>query len=130
AVEQGRLPGTGAAGDYGIDPAAADDLENLGAFRRDGAEPHELVEGELVLFELADGERRAVDRERRHDDVHARAVWQARVADRRGFVDPPADLADDALADVEELLVVAKSDAGFLDLALDFDVGRAGAIDH
>ena len=46
----------------------------------------------------------AVDRERRHDGVDARAVGQARVADRRGFVDAAADLADDALADVQQLL--------------------------
>ena len=33
AVEQRRLARAGAAGDEGIDPAAADDLEDLGAFR-------------------------------------------------------------------------------------------------
>ena len=37
------------------------------------------------------------------------------------FVDAAADLADDALADVEQLLVVAEADAGLLDLAVDFD---------
>ena len=105
-------------------------LQDLGALRRDRAEADELVERQLVLLELADGERRAVDGERRHDDVDAGAVGQARVADRRGFVDAPADLADDALADVQELLVVAEADAGLLDLALDFDVGGAGAVHH
>ena len=59
-----------------------------------------------------------------------RAVGETRVADRRGFVDAPADLADDALADVEQLLVVAEPDAGLLDLAGDFDEHRAGAVDH
>ena len=59
-----------------------------------------------------------------------RAVRQARVADRRGFVDAAADLADDALADIEQLLVVAEADAGLLDLAFDFDVDRAGAVHH
>ena len=118
AVEQRGLAGAGAAGDQGVDPAAADDLEDLGALGRDRAELDQLLEGELVLLELADGERRPVDRERRNDDVDARAVGQARVADRRGFVDAPADLADDALADVQELLVVAEADAGPLDLAL------------
>ena len=92
-------------------------LQDLGALRRDRAELDQLVERQLVLLELADGERGAVDRQRRHDDVDARAVGQARVADRRGFVDAAADLADDALADVEELLVVAEADAGLLNLA-------------
>ena len=41
------------------------------------------------------------------------------------FVDAAADLADDALADVQQLLVVAEADAGLLDLAGDFDVDRA-----
>ena len=60
-----------------------------------------------------------VESKRRHDHVDARAVRQARVANRRGLVDPAADLADDALTDVEQLLVVAKPDAGFLDLAFE-----------
>ncbi|MGY4382114.1 hypothetical protein ACVWZ3_009753 [Bradyrhizobium sp. i1.3.6] len=71
-----------------------------------------------------------VDRQRRHDGVDAGAVGEARVADRRGFVDAPADLADDALADVEELLVVAEADTGALDLAGDLDVDGVGAVDH
>ncbi len=41
-----------------------------------------------------------------------------------------ADLADDALADIEKLLIVAKPDAGLLNLAADFDEDRAGAVDH
>jgi hypothetical protein len=80
--------------------------------------------------EFADGERRAVDRERRHDDVDAGAVGQAGVADRRGFIDAAADLADDALADIEQLLIVAEANAGALDLALDFDVGGARPVHH
>ena len=91
----------------------------------------ELIERQLVLLEFADRQRRAVDRQRRRDDVDARAVQQARVADRRGLVDAPADLADDALADVHQLGGVAKADVGQLDLAADFDEGqRVGAVDH
>jgi hypothetical protein len=130
AVEQRGLAGAGAAGDQRVDAAAADNLEDLAAFRRETPEPDQLVEGQLLLLELADGERRAVDRERRHDHVDAGAVWQARVADRRGFVDAAADLADDALADVEQLLVVAEADAGALNLAFHFDVGGARAVHH
>ena len=118
AIEQRGLARAGAAGDDGVDPATADHLEDLGTGRGDRPEVDELLERELVLLELADGERRAVDGERRHDDVDARAVGQPRVADRRGLVDPAADLADDALADVEELVVVAEANSGLLDLAL------------
>src|SRR5262245_25887554 len=130
AVEQRGLAGAGTAGHQRIDAAAADNLEDLRAFRRDRVEAHQLVERQLVLLELTNGEGGAVDGERRHDHVDAGAVRQARVADRRGFVDAAADLTHDALADVEKLLVVAEADAGLLDLALDFDVGGAGAVHH
>src|SRR6185369_1844408 len=97
--------------------------------RRNRTESDELIERQLVLFEFADRECRSVDRKRGNNRVDARTVRQAGVADRRGFVDAPADLADDALADVQQLLVVAKANSGFLDLSLDFDVDRAGSID-
>ncbi len=130
AVEQRRLAGAGAAGDQHVAARAGDDLEDGGAIGGDRAVLDELIEGELVLLELADGQGRPVDGERRSDDVDAAAVGEARVADRRGFVDAPADLADDALADVHQLRVVAETDRGLLHLAVDFDVGPEGAVDH
>src|SRR5690606_17937133 len=120
AVEQRRLARAGAAGNDDVAAHAADDLQHVRALRRDRAETDELVERQLVFLELADGERGPVDGERRRDDVDAGTVGKARVADRARLVDAPADLADDALADVEQLLVVAEADAGLLDLAADF----------
>ena len=90
----------------------------------------ELLELQPVLLELADGERRPVDRQRRRDDVDAAAVGQARVADRARLVDAAADLADDALADVHQLRVVGEAHRRLLHLAGDLDVGRVGAVDH
>src|SRR5262249_7734012 len=81
-IEKRRLAGTGAAGNQRIHPAAADDFQEIGTMLGNRAVFHELLERELVLAEFANGERRAVDRKRRHDDVDARAVRQARVADR------------------------------------------------
>src|SRR6185437_8076012 len=130
AVEQRRLARARAARDDDVAAHAADDLQHLRAFRRDRAETHQLVEGELVLLELADGKRGAVDGQRRSDDVDAAAVRKARVADRARFVDAAADLADDALADIEKLLVVAEADAGLLDLAVHLDEDLLGAVDH
>src|SRR5262249_18958219 len=92
--------------------------------------PHQLLERELVLLELADGQCRSVDGQWRHDGVDARAVGQARIADRRGFVDASSDLADDALADVQQLLIVAKTDRGLLNFAGHFDIDRTRAVDH
>src|SRR6202035_5992294 len=130
AIQQRGLARAGAAGNQHVGPAAPDDLQDFRALRRDRAELDQLVERQLVLLELADCQRGAVERQRRHDGVDARAVGEARVADRRGFVDAPADLADDALADVQQLLIVAEADAGALDAARDFDEYRAGAVDH
>src|SRR5258708_6440686 len=45
-------------------------------------------------------------------------------------ISAPSGLADDALADIEELLVVAEADSGALDAARDFDEHRSGAVDH
>src|SRR5262245_18961448 len=125
AVEQCGLAGAGSARDQGVDAAAADHLENLRTFRRNAVESDQLIEGQLLFLELADGERGAVDRERRDNHVDAGVVGQARVTDRRGLVVAAADLADDALANVQKLLVIAESDAGLLDLAPDFDVSGA-----
>src|SRR5207253_10140585 len=84
AVQQRGLAGAGAAGDQHVAADPADDLQDLGALGRDGAELDQLVERQLVLLEFADGERRAVDRQRRHDGVDAGAVGETGVADRRG----------------------------------------------
>src|SRR3954469_16006136 len=130
AVQQRGLAGAGTAGDQHVAADTADDLQDLRAFRRDRAELDQLVERQLVLLELTNGERGPVDRQRRNDGVDAGAVGQAGVADRRGFVDAATDLADDTLADVEQLLVVAEANAGLLDLARDFDEHRTGAVDH
>src|SRR5262249_8532002 len=130
AVQKRGLAGAGPAGDQDVAATAADDLKDLRALRRDRAELDQLLERQLVLPELADGERRAVDGKRRHDGVDARAVGQARVADRRGLVNAAANLADHPLTDVQKLLVVAETDAGTLEPAADFDVHRVGAVDH
>ena len=130
AVQKRRLAGAGAARNEDVAADAADDLENFGAGRGDRAKPNQLIEGQLVAPELADRQRRAVDRQRRRDDVDARAVEQAGVADRRSFVDPASDLAHDPLADVHQLRAVAETDIGQLDLAADFDEASRRSIDH
>src|SRR6266567_662652 len=129
-VEQGGLAGAGPAGDHRVDARAADHFEDLGAFPSDRAIPDQLIEREFVAPELADRQGGPVERQRRHDDVDARAVGQARVADRRGIVNAPADLADDALADVEQLVIVAEANASPLNLSGDLDVDGLGAVHH
>src|SRR5262249_49515554 len=130
AVQQRRFTRAGTAGNQHIAANATDDLQNLGTFRRNGTETHELVERQLVALELTNGQDRAVEGQWLNDGVDTRPVGKTRVADRRRFVDAAADLADDALTDIQQLLIVAESNAGSLNLAVDFDVDGIRAIDH
>ncbi len=93
--------------------------------RSDSPEANKLIEGELVPFEFADGERGSVDRKWRHDSINTRAVGQSSVADRRGLIDSSANLTDNALTNIQKLLVVAEANARLLDLAQNFDVNGA-----
>ena len=93
-------------------------------------EARQLIESELVLLEFSNGERGAIDRQRRRDHVDAGTVEQARIADRRRFVDAAADLADDALTDVHQLRSVAESNVGELNFAPDFDEAAGRPVDH
>ena len=72
----------------------------------------------------------AVDGQRRDDDVDAAAVLQPGIADRAGFVDPPADAGDDPLRDVHDVLIVAELNVRELELAAPLDVDLLGPVDH
>ena len=52
------------------------------------------------------------------------------IVQPNGIVDPAADLTDDALTNVQKLGIVAKPDVRFLDLAIHFNEGRIGTVDH
>ena len=129
-VQQGGLARAGAAGDDDVATAGADHAQNPCAFGGDRGVRDQIAHGQLVFFELPDGQGRPVQRERRRDDVDAAAIGQAGVADGRAFIHPSADLTDDALTDVHQLGVVAEADIGQLHLAADFDEDATGAIDH
>jgi hypothetical protein len=53
--------------------------------------------------EAADGEQRPIHRQRRNDDVDARAVQQARIHHRRRLIDAAADRGDDLVDDVHQV---------------------------
>ena len=102
-------------------PTHAEELRSLG---RQGAEADEVVDREPGLGELADRERRAVDRERRDDRVDAGAVGEAGVDHRRRLVDAPADRRDDALDDQPEPGLGAEAGVGLVETAAALDVDR------
>ena len=77
--------------------------------RRPGAVGDEVLGAEAARPEAADRQHRAVERERRDDDVHARAVGQPRVAQRLGLVDAAAERREDALDRVAQVRLAWRS---------------------
>ena len=67
---------------------------------------HQVVRLQAFGRKPADGQQRAVHRQRRDDGVDARAVGQARVHHRRAVVHAAADAADDAVDDAQQVRVV------------------------
>ena len=82
------------------------------------------------LGELADGERRAVDSERRDDGVHAGAVGQAGVDHGRGLVHAAADGGHDAVDDAAQGGLVCEGDLGLLEQATALDPDAGGVVAH
>ena len=90
----------------------------------------EVAGREPARAEAADRQQRAVERERREDDVHARAVRQPRVAERLGLVRAAAERREDPLDHVAQLGLAAEADARRLEPAAALDPHRPGAADH
>src|SRR3712207_3845364 len=130
AVEQGGLARSGAARNDHIATNATNNLKDFSTLFRDRSELDELVKGELVLLELADGKRGAIDSQRWCDDIDARTVGQAGIADRTGLINAPSDLADDSLTNVQQLGIVAEVNIRSLDLSSDLNVDGVRTIDH
>ena len=91
---------------------------------------HQIRAHQLVLRKAADGQQRAVDRQRRNDRVDARSVGRAGVHHRRRFVDAPADLRDDLVDDPQQVPVVAERDTGQFEQAFALDVDLLVAVDQ
>ena len=87
----------------------------------------QLAAARALGAEAADRDHRAVDRERRDDDVDPRAVGEPRVDHRAELVDAAAERRQDALDRVAQLLLAGEGDPGRLDppAALDVDAARA-----
>ncbi len=91
--------------------------------RSDGEVAEKICGLERCGPEAADGDDGAIDRERRNDDVDARAVGETGVHHRRRFIDAAANSGDDLVDDVHEVHLVLEGDPGlFKDSgALDVD---------
>src|SRR5690606_11767471 len=78
-VEQRSLPGARTPGDYNIQMGKHTGPDELCHLRGQGAIIDQLLNGQLILFELPDGDRRAIDSNRANDGIDARAIGQAGV---------------------------------------------------
>src|SRR3546814_7900898 len=74
--------------------------------------------------------RGAAQAEWRHDHIDAAAILQTGVGQWCGLIDAAAHLVDDALGDLEKMLLIAKLDRRELKLALLFNVGLFGVVHH
>ncbi len=129
-VEHRRLARAGAARDDGGDARLDGGGKQLAHLRADRADFDELVEVERLLGELADRDERTVDRDRADRDVDARAVQEARVAQRMGFIDAPADAGDDLVDDAQEMRLVLEAHRGGLENAAALDIDAFVTVDQ
>ena len=129
-VEHRRLAGARAAADEDVAPGDYAARRNVAAARLMLPISMQIVHRQPLGGELADGEARPLDGQRRNDGVHARAVGQPGIDQRLALVDPPPDLGHDPLDDRLGHLVRNESPAAALDDAVALDVNLVAADDH
>ena len=104
--------------------------KQIGHRRAQRADLDQLAEVERLFGELADRDQRSVDADRPHRDVDARAVLQARVAQRMGFVDAAADGRDNLVDDTQQVLLVLETDRQRLEHAAALHVDAFMTVDQ
>jgi hypothetical protein len=129
-VQEGRLTGTGTAGDEDVEPVGGASAEELGHARVERMDADEILHPVAVLAELADGDRGVLGRRRRDGDVDAGAVLEAGVDHRRHLVHASPDARQDALGDAAHMVFVAEPDVAQVDDAVALVVDRVIAVDH
>jgi len=129
-VQQRRLARTRTSGHQDVQSGLDARSEKVRHVRRDRAEADQVVDAQRVPAELTDGQRGAVDRQRRDDGVDAGTVHESRVDERRRLVDAAADLADDAVDDPPQVRFVVERHRASRQLALLLDVDGVRPVDH
>ena len=100
-------------------------LQHIHHDRGELAIGQQIVGGQRIGAEAADRKNRAIDGQRRNDGIHARAVGQAGIHHGRGLVDPAADLGDNLLDDVHQVMVVFEDHVGLLQHPAALDINHA-----
>src|SRR5207253_1297353 len=98
-------------------------------FRRERLEVEQVFQFQRVGAEAPDGHGRPVQGQGRDDGVDTAAVGQPGVHHRAGLVHAAADLGDDAVDDLQEVVAVAELDVGLLQLAAALHVDLVRAVD-
>ncbi len=130
AVEHGGLARPGTAGDQDIASARRRHPQHGRGSRADRAVFHQGFKRQLVLLELANGEGRAIDRERRDDRIDPTAIGETCVTDRAALINPATDGRDDLLTDIDQVLVVPEPDRRLFDPPLGLDIDRVRPVHH
>jgi len=104
--------------------------EQVAQRRRPRPVVDKVVGAEPAPAKAADREHRAVERKRRDDHVHARAVGQPRVAQRLGLVDAASERREDALDCMAQVGFAVEARGGRLDAALALHPDLLGPVDH
>src|SRR5579862_3669523 len=129
-IQHRRLARAGPAGNEHVDLAAnarCEECRRLGRQRPEGREVRKRVR---VPRELPDRQRRATERQRRDDGIHAAAVRKSCVDHGGCLVDATSDLRDNSVDDAEHVRVVDERDVCELDLAIALDVHVLRSVDH
>src|SRR3546814_21124859 len=82
-----------------------------------------IIQRDRLGRKLTNGDRGAAPAEWRHDHIDAAAILQTGGGPWCGLIDAAAHLVDDALGDLDKLLLIAQLDRRQLKLALIFTVG-------
>ena len=128
--KQRRLAGARAAGDDDVQPGLDRPFQEHDHLGREGLVVQQVFQLQRVGAETADGNAGPVQRQRRNDGVETRAVQHAGVDHRAGLVHAAADLGDDAVDDLHEVVVVAKDDVRLFHLAAALAVDVLGPVDQ
>jgi hypothetical protein len=129
-IEHGGLAGAGAAGNDRGDACLHRRPEQLGHRRTQRADFHQPTEVERLLGKFADRDQGAIDADRPHRHVDARAVLQARVAKRMRFVDAAADRGHDFIDDAQQVILVLEAHRQRLKYAAALHINAFVAVDQ
>src|SRR5439155_1611620 len=98
--------------------------------RANGSDLDQTIHAQCALGELADRYEGTVDGNWLYGDIDARAVREASVDHRRGFVDPPANAGDNLANDAQEVSFVLETNLGLLQLAEALDKAEPMRVDE